>query len=151
MNPTPSLLHNMKLRPLCRILSCVLMLISGICLLASCKSTAPIITQHRNDSIVIHRHYEHDSIYVHDSVVTRYAIGDPDTVYVHKWHTDIRYKVAHKTDTIYQDREVIITPPPERYIPSFYRTCTRLFILSVLLLLAYVFIRLIIKIYLKRS
>ena len=33
------------------------------------------------------------------------------------WHTEYRNRVVTKTDTVYQDREVEIQLPPERYVP----------------------------------
>ena len=72
------------------------------------------------------------------------------TIYIDRWHTKYRYSVLNKTDTIYQDKEIVIHSPPEKYIPSFYRWCTRVFIISVILIICYIILRVIIKIYLKR-
>ena len=33
------------------------------------------------------------------------------------WHTEYRNRVVTKTDTVYQNREVEIQLPPERYVP----------------------------------
>lgn len=123
----------------------ILILILGFLFLCpSCKSLAPTITVPHNDSIVIRNIYHHDSIFLHDSMAVAMI---HDTVYIHKWHTDIRYSVKYHTDTLYKDKEVIITPPPERYIPSFYRWCTRILILITLSLTIYLIFRLIIKYY----
>ncbi len=73
-----------------------------------------------------------------------------DTVFVHKWHTDIRYSIKHHTDTIYQDKETVVTLPPEKYIPPFYRWCTRVLIIVVCCLILYIAIRLVIKYYTLR-
>ena len=73
-----------------------------------------------------------------------------DTVFVRKWHTDIRYSIKHHTDTIYQDKETVVTLPPEKYIPPFYRWCTRVLIIAVCCLILYIAIRLVIKYYTLR-
>ena len=125
-----------------------LILVCGsLFIVSSCKTTAPIVSTPRNDSIVIRHHYERDSIYVLDSVAVAVV---HDTVYVNRWKTKDRFSIINKTDTIYQDKEIVIHSPPEKYIPSFYRWCTGVFIISVILLICYIIIRVIIKIYLKR-
>ena len=159
MKPIPSPSHNIKFCPLCRILSGVLIQVSCIWLLASCQSTAPLVTQPRNDSIILRHHYAHDSIYVHDSVFTRYAIGNPDTnrqnhrslianrvdtVLVERWHTDVRYKIQAQTDTIWQDKEVVVTLPPERYVPQFYKWCAWI----VLAMVVYIIVRVAVRVFL---
>lgn len=116
-------------------------------LTTSCKSVSPTVTTPRNDSIIIRTHYERDSIFIHDSMAVAKV---QDTIYIDRWHTKYRYSVLNKTDTVYQDKEVIIHAPPERYIPPFYRWCTRVFIISVILIICYIILRVIIKIYLKR-
>lgn len=73
-----------------------------------------------------------------------------DTVFVHRWHTDIRYSIRHHTDTIYQDKETVVTLSPEKYIPPFYRWCTRVLIIVVCCLILYIAIRLVIKYYTLR-
>ena len=121
-----------------------------LCLLffcPSCKTVAPTVTTPRNDSIVIRNVYHHDSIYLHDSMAVAIV---HDTVYIHKWHTDIRYSIKHHTDTIYQDKETLITLPPEKYIPPFYKWCTRVLIITVCCLILYIAIRLVIKYYTLR-
>lgn len=123
----------------------ILILILGFLFLCpSCKSLAPTITVPHNDSIVIRNIYHHDSIFLHDSMTVAMI---HDTVYIRKWHTDIRYSVKYHTDTLYNDKEVIITPPPEKYIPSFYRWCTRILIVSVLSLILYFILRVILRYY----
>lgn len=121
-----------------------------LCLLffcPSCKTVAPTVTTPRNDSIVIRNVYHHDSIYLHDSMAVAIV---HDTVYIHKWHTDIRYSIKHHTDTIYQDKETLITLPPEKYIPPFYKWCTRVLIIAICCILAYLVLRLVIKYYTLR-
>ena len=36
---------------------------------------------------------------------------------IERWHTEWRERVVTRTDTVYQDREVRIQLPPERYVP----------------------------------
>lgn len=121
--------------------------VPAFALTTSCKSVSPTVTTPRNDSIIIRTHYERDSIFIHDSMAVAKV---QDTIYIDRWHTKYRYSVLNKTDTVYQDKEVIIHAPPERYIPPFYRWCTRVFIISVILIICYIILRVIIKIYLKR-
>lgn len=121
-----------------------------LCLLffcPSCKTVAPTVTTPHNDSIVIRNIYHHDSIYLHDSMAVAMV---HDTVFVHRWHTDIRYSIKHHTDTIYQDKETVITLPPEKYIPPFYKWCTRVLIFAICCILAYLVLRLVIKYYTLR-
>lgn len=126
----------------------LLLLALGLLFLCpSCKTAAPIVSTPRNDSIVIRNIYHHDSIYLHDSMAVAMA---HDTVFVHKWHTDIRYSIKHHTDTIYQDKETVVTLPPEKYIPPFYRWCTCVLIIAVCCLILYIAIRLVIKYYTLR-
>lgn len=144
----------------------------------SCKTVAPTVTTPHNDSIVIRNIYHHDSIYLHDSMAVEYKLGlsnnvlahvltaegdltdacigptsapcRVDTLLVHEWHTDIRYSIKHHTDTIYQDKETVITLPPEKYIPPFYRWCTRILFFAICCILAYLVLRLVIKYYTLR-
>lgn len=125
-----------------------LILVCGsLFIVSSCKTTAPIVSTPRNDSIVICHHYERDSIYVLDSVAVAVV---HDTVYVNRWRTKDRFRIINKTDTAYLEKRVIIHAPPERYIPPFYRWCTRVFIISVILIICYIILRVVVKIYLHR-
>jgi len=73
-----------------------------------------------------------DSIYLHDSIFVRIRA---DTVWLEKWHTRWRDRETIKTDTI--TNEVIRTETVQvRYIPRFYKYCTALAILLLLLMLA---------------
>ena len=126
----------------------LLLLALGLLFLCpSCKTAAPIVTTPHNDSIVIRNIYHHDSIYLHDSMAVAMV---HDTVFVHRWHTDIRYSIKHHTDTIYQDKETVITLPPEKYIPPFYKWCARILIIAICCILAYLVLRLVIKYYTLR-
>ncbi len=121
--------------------------VPAFALTTSCKSVSPMVTTPRNDSIIIRTHYERDSIFIHDSMAVAMV---QDTIYIDRWHTKYRYSVLNKTDTIYQDKEIVIHSPPEKYIPSFYRWCTRVLIIAVILLICYIVLRVVVKIYLHR-
>ena len=126
----------------------LLLLALGLLFLCpSCKTAAPIVTTPHNDSIVIRNIYHHDSIYLHDSMAVAMV---HDTVFVHRWHTYIRSSIKHHTDTIYQDKETVITLPPEKYIPPFYKWCARILIIAICCILAYLVLRLVIKYYTLR-
>jgi hypothetical protein len=71
-------------------------------------------------------------------------------VYINRWRTKDRFSIVQRTDTIYQDKEVVVTMPPEKYVPSFYKWCTGLFIGLIILLLLYVAARIAIRIYAHR-
>lgn len=121
----------------------------GLCalLMVGCKTAETVVTVPRNDSIVVHHHYEHDSIYVQDSMAMALV---HDTVFIHKWHTDIRYRTLQRIDTIWQDKEVVITKPPERYVPSFYKWCAGILITLIIAIVGYTVLRIVLKIYLRR-
>ena len=52
--------------------------------------------------------YQHDSIYLHDSINT-FVYTSGDTVYINKYKSVIRYKERLKTDTLRQIKEIIKT------------------------------------------
>lgn len=57
-----------------------------------------------------------DSTYHRDSIFVReYTRGD--TVYLDRWRDRWHERTLTRTDTVYQDREVQIQLPPERYVP----------------------------------
>ncbi len=64
-----------------------------------------------------------DSVYVRDSIYIRER---GDTVYVDRWHVRWRERAATKADTVYIERQQseVKVPPPERYVPKFYKWCT---------------------------
>ena len=126
----------------------LVLLFGSICvLLAGCKATAPVVSVPRNDSVVVRNRLERDSVYVRDSVIVRLKA---DTVYIERWKSRWRERAVTRTDTVWRDREVVVTLPPERYVPAFYRWCTRVLIVAVVLLTGYLLFRLLVKIYLKR-
>ncbi len=59
---------------------------------------------------------QHDSTYHRDSIYIReYTRGD--TIYLDRWRDKWRERVVIRNDTVYQDKEVQIQLPPERYVP----------------------------------
>ena len=126
--------------------------------LPSCKSLDPAIVAsatssasaatHTHDTVV-----QRDTVYRHDSVIYRERTI-LDTVYITKEvYRDQRlstFDIQHSTkaDTVvvteYRDR--VIEHPPERYIPPFYKRCTLLFWLILIISALYM----IGKFYLKR-
>jgi hypothetical protein len=66
-----------------------------------------------------------DTVVVRDSVFVR-EVMKGDTVYLtrvewrDRWRTHIVHDTILRTDSIVQ----VIEPPPERYIPPFYKRCT---------------------------
>jgi len=115
--------------------------------LSGCRSVAPVVTVPRNDSIVLRHEILHDSIYI-DRIHLEIQKGD--TVYLRDTVTQKFFSIQNTCDTIYKDKEVIIQPPPEKYIPKFYKWCTGLFWLLVVLIVGYTILRIVIKIYLKK-
>ena len=75
-----------------------------------------------------------DTVYRHDSIIYRERTIH-DTVYITKevyrdaLNSKFKIQNSTKTDTVvvteYRDR--VIDPPPERYIPPFYKRCTTIF------------------------
>ena len=66
-----------------------------------------------------------DTVVVRDSIYIR-EMQKGDTIYLtrlefrDRWRTQIVHDTVAHTDSIVQ----IIEPPPERYIPPFYKHCT---------------------------
>jgi hypothetical protein len=85
--------------------------------------------------------YSIDTIYQHDSIYIR-EIQRGDTIYLtrtewrDRWRTHLVHDTIHNTEyvtnTEYVDR--VIEKPPEKYIPKFYKNCTWLFFILLLLL-----------------
>lgn len=113
----------------------------------SCKTVAPVVETPRNDSIVLRYEYLHDSIYIDRA---HYEFLKGDTVYLHDTVTQKYFSIVNKVDTIYLDKEVVITHPPEKYVPSFYKWCAGILISGIIAIILYVVLRIVIKVYLKR-
>lgn len=113
----------------------------------SCRSVAPVVETPRNDSIVLRYEYMHDSIYIDRA---HYEFLKGDTVYLHDTVTQKYFSIVNKVDTIYLDKEVVITHPPEKYVPPFYKWCAGILISGIIAIILYVVLRIVIKVYLKR-
>ena len=92
--------------------------------LPSCKSLDPTIATSAT-SMASATTYTHDTVVIHDSIFVReYMAGDTiyrDRIqYRDRWRTHIVHDTILRTDSIVQ----VIEPPPERYIPPFYKRCT---------------------------
>lgn len=101
-------------------------------------------------------HYVQDSVvvYIQDATfppaagspqATRSGVllkGEPEGVSEVRWHTEWRERTLTRTDTVYQDREVQIQLPPERYVPRFYTYGTMVGVLAVIWLI----VRMVLKI-----
>ena len=59
---------------------------------------------------------QHDSTYHCDSIYIREYIRG-DTVYLDRWRDRWRERVVIRSDTVYQDKEIIVHSPPEKYVP----------------------------------
>ena len=106
--------------------------------LTSCRSTAPLISVPRNDSIVIRDRFVRDSIIVRDSIFVRLK---NDTVFIDRWHNLWRDRTVATTDTVYKDKEVLVQLPPERYVPWLYRVALYVCIALVLLIIIRICVR----------
>ncbi|MBR2936035.1 MAG: hypothetical protein IKB81_03025 [Paludibacteraceae bacterium] len=92
--------------------------------LPSCKSVEPTTLHHATQHYTT-LHNAVDTVVIHDSIFVReYMAGDTiyrDRIqYRDRWRTHIVHDTILRTDSIVQ----VIEPPPERYIPPFYKHCT---------------------------
>ena len=107
-------------------LTFALALIMAMTLLAlpSCKSL-DTTTLHHTTQHYTTLHHTVDTVVVRDSVFIR-EIQKGDTIYLtrieyrDRWRTQLIHDTIVHTDSIVQ----VIEPPPERYIPPFYKHCT---------------------------
>lgn len=130
-----------------KIIGIVVLLLQVAALLSSCKTVAPIVTTPHNDSIVIKYEYLHDSIFI-DRAHFEFLKGD--SVYIHDTVTKTYFSIVNRIDTIYRDKEVVVTLPPEKYIPAFYKWCTGILIAIGVLLIIYVGMRVLMRVYLHK-
>ena len=111
-------------------------------IVASATSSASAAT-HTHDTLILR-----DTIYRHDSVIYRERTIH-DTVYITKevyrdaLNSKSKIQNSTKTDTLVVTkwREKIIEHPPERYIPPFYKRCTILFWIILIIALGIVYFR----------
>lgn len=110
--------------------------------LTSCRSIDPAIA----DSAIRTAHatiHTHDTLIIHDSVFVS-VLQKGDTVfrdrieYRDRWRTQVIHDTIVRTDSIVQ----VIEHPPERYIPKFYKACTRILLLLLAVSILFFGIRL---------
>jgi hypothetical protein len=92
---------------------------------------------------------QRDTVFRHDSVIYRERTIH-DTVYVTKevyrdrLHSTLNSQLSTLTDTIvvteYRDR--VIEHPPEKYVPKFYKWCTALLFIMLLIIGIWLFFKL---------
>ena len=92
--------------------------------------------------------YSIDTIYQHDSIYIR-EIQRGDTIYLtrtewrDRWRTHLVHDTIHNTEyvtnTEYVDR--VIEHPPEQYVPKFYKWCTLLFFICIIVCIGFVTLR----------
>lgn len=114
-----------------------LLFISALALLTACSSVrqVPIVTQ--SQEVVTSRdtvtYLVHDSIYIHDK---------GDTIIMKEYHTRWRDKVVERYDTVAK----VVQLPPQKYVPKFYKECTKGFFILLLVIV----LRIAILIYCRR-
>ena len=122
-----------------------MLILCTICLLSvSCKSVEVVsssevqdVQKFRSVDTVVLR----DTVYRHDSVIYRERTV-LDTVYITKevyrdrLHSTLNSQLSTLADTIHivEYRDRVVEKPPEKYIPGFYKNCTWLFFILLLLL-----------------
>ena len=122
-----------------------MLILCTICLLSvSCKSVEVVTSSEVQDvqkvwsvDTVVLR----DTVYRHDSVIYRERTV-LDTVYITKevyrdrLHSTLNSQLSTLADTIHivEYRDRVIEHPPEKYVPGFYKNCTWLFFILLLLL-----------------
>jgi hypothetical protein len=125
-----------------------------ILVLPSCKSLEPAIVAsatssasaatHTHDTIV-----QRDTVFRHDSVIYRERTIH-DTVYVTKevyrdrLHSTLNSQLSTLADTIHivEYRDRVIEHPPEKYVPKFYKWCTALLFIMLLIIGIWLFFKL---------
>lgn len=78
--------------------------------------------------------YRRDSIYIHE-----YTRGD--TVYLDRWRDRYRDRIITRTDTIYQDKEIIVHSPPEKYVPRIVKCLAYIGVAAILVFLLWLFLK----------
>ena len=109
--------------------------------LPSCKSVEPTTLHHATQHYTT-LHNAVDTVVIHDSIFVReYMAGDTiyrDRIqYRDRWRTHIVHDTILRTDSIVQ----VIEPPPERYIPPFYKRCTIIFWILIAGVAVYIILR----------
>ena len=109
--------------------------------LPSCRSVEAVTSDTHNLSLIAHS-LHHDTVVLRDSIFVR-EVQRGDTVYLtrteyrDRWRTHIVHDTILRTDSIVQ----VIEPPPERYIPPFYKRCTIIFWILIAGVAVYIILR----------
>jgi hypothetical protein len=84
-----------------------------------------------------------DTILLRDSIYIRESIRG-DTVYLTHTEYRDRWRIREVHDTIHNTQYITqtIEHPPEKYVPKFYKWCTALLFIFLLLFILYVVIKL---------
>ena len=82
----------------------------------------------------------HDSTYHRDSIYIREYIRG-DTIYIDRWRDRWRERILTRTDTIYQDKEIVVHSPPERYVPRAVRWLAWIGCVAILVFLLWLFLK----------
>lgn len=114
------------------------------CNTQKCIPTIEYITR---DSIVKQVYTDSVTIVQKDSVVVK---EKGDTTIITRWRDRIIEHIVTKIDTIYQDRtNTVVQTETIEVIPQYYRSCTWAMWIFVVLIVAYVVVKIIIRIYVK--
>ena len=77
---------------------------------------------------------QHDSTYRRDSIYIREYIRG-DTVYLDRWRDRWRERVVIRTDTVYQDKEIVVHSPPVKYVPRIVKCLAYIGAAAIILIL----------------
>lgn len=115
------------------------------CKTAKCIPTTEYVTR---DSIVVRHHTDSVRVIDKDSVFVKEK-GDTVFVSVTKWR--VRDHIVNKVDTVYKDREhTVVQTEVQEVVPGYYKTCAWVMWILVILIAAYIVIRILIRVYLKK-
>ena len=81
-----------------------------------------------------------DSTFHRDSIYIREYIRG-DTIYIDRWRDRWREKTVIRTDTVYQDKEIVVHSPPERYVPRAVRCLAWIGGIAILVFLLWLFLK----------
>ncbi len=83
---------------------------------------------------------QHDSTYHRDSIYIReYTRGD--TVYLDRWRDRWHERVVIRNDTIYQNKEIVVHSPPEKYVPRIVKWLAYTGTAAIITLLLWLFLK----------
>ena len=118
---------------------CTTCLLSVSCKSASCVES--VISEVESQKLNVESQRNIDTIYQHDSIYIR-EIQRGDTIYLTRTEWRDRWRIREVHDTIHNTeyitqteyRDRVVEKPPEKYVPGFYKNCTWLFFILLLLL-----------------